>query len=100
MLLFRLDWKGPPDCGCNHYCENDSEEDAHGCFPLSAPREPLALNCYKQINRTLLASLCWTSQKRMVCGVMRLYVSIRYPAGSLSRVKHTSTLLVDVHMKS
>ena len=32
MLLFRLDWKGPPDYSCNYYCENDSEEGAHGCL--------------------------------------------------------------------
>src|SRR5262245_56256587 len=86
MLLFRLGWKGPPDYSCNHYCENDSEEGAHGCL-LCLLRESRSLSNIVLTSRTLLASLCWTSQQRMVCRVMRLYVSIRCPAGSLSRGK-------------
>jgi hypothetical protein len=31
MLLFRLNGKGPPDCGCNYHCDDDPEEGAHGC---------------------------------------------------------------------
>jgi hypothetical protein len=32
MLLFRLNGKGPPDWGCNDYCDDDSEKGAHKCL--------------------------------------------------------------------